>query len=505
MHDSGAPPQFHVNRPGKRHALALALLACLCSTGAQAQLFGPGTATTATQLKWVSNEPGHQLITPYFSTQGDNNTLLSYVNTDRVNGKLLKLRFRGAANGDALLDLSVLLAPGDVWTASLSQGPDGLARISSPDKSCTLPSLPAQGVSFDTARVQADLSATAKALHTREGLVEAINMADVPPGSALFAAMLAVRNAAPCTAAALAPLTQVGAIDSEAMAQAAGLAPPSGGLTGAWQIIRLSNYASYSGRQDAVAALDAQGKRAVANWAFAPQVAQSAGDSGKAHTTDPLLVAKGLQWTDLPDLSTPMFGTSAADHLQALDGAGRVDAVMNEFVATADDAPVPAATDWVLSQPLRRYIVAWDEKTQQRLFAPGFEDRNLTTVVTNHANLGHLVCSRARHVPLTREAQREDSLDFGVQPPKPSDVLCGSVAVMHHVAANSQVLQSQFARPVSPKLNGQAMKAGWAQYSLNPPAGGPGLTMLGYAATSLRNKDQNGNYGSVVPHVRLRD
>ena len=29
--------------------------------------------------------------------------------------------------------------------------------------------------------------------------------------------------------------------------------------------------------------------------------------------------------------------------------------------------------------------------------------------------------------------------------------------------------------------------------------------MLGYAATSLRNKDQNGNYGSVVPHVRLRD
>ena len=49
------------------------------------------------------------------------------------------------------------------------------------------------------------------------------------------------------------------------------------------------------------------------------------------------------------------------------------------------------------------------------------------------------------------------------------------------------------------------MKAGWAQYSLNPPAGGPGLTMLGYAATSLRNKDQNGNYGSVVPHVRLRD
>ena len=136
MHDSGTHQRYQV----KRHVLALAMVASLFSAGAQAQLFGPGTGTTATQLRWVSDEPGHQLLTPYYSTQGDNNTLLSYVNTDLVNGKLLKVRFRGAANGDALLDFMVLLAPGDVWTGSLSQGPDGLARISSPDKSCTLPS-----------------------------------------------------------------------------------------------------------------------------------------------------------------------------------------------------------------------------------------------------------------------------------------------------------------------------------------------------------------------------
>ena len=354
-------------------AALAAALSLLVASPASAQLLGPASTTTATQLKWVSNEPGHQLVTPYYSTQGDNNTLLSYVNTDLVNGKLLKVRFRGAANGDALLDFMVLLAPGDVWTGSLSQGPDGLARISSPDKSCTLPSLPAQGVSFDTSRVQADLSASAKALHTREGLVEAINMADVPPGSALFTAMLAVRGAAPCTAATLAPLTQLGEIDSEAKAQAAGLAPPSGALTGSWQIIRLSNYASYSGRQDAVAALDAQGKRAVANWAFAPQVAQSAGDAAKAQTTDPLLVAKGLQWTDLPDLSTPLVGNSALTQVKHLSDGIATLGIANEFVTTPDDAGLPARTEWVLSQPLRRYMVGLDTTTQQRHYAPGFE------------------------------------------------------------------------------------------------------------------------------------
>ena len=111
-----------------------AALVCLAgATSASAQLMGPGATTTATQLRWSSDEPGHQLITPYFSTQGDNNTLLSYVNTDRVSGKLLKVRFRGAVNGDTLLDFMVLLAPGDVWTASLSQGVDGITRINSPD------------------------------------------------------------------------------------------------------------------------------------------------------------------------------------------------------------------------------------------------------------------------------------------------------------------------------------------------------------------------------------
>ena len=84
---------------------------------------------------------GNYLFTPYFTTQKDNNTLVSIVNNDAVNGKIVKVRFRGAANSEDLLDFQVFLSPSDVWTASLTQGADGKTVITTPDKSCTLPSI----------------------------------------------------------------------------------------------------------------------------------------------------------------------------------------------------------------------------------------------------------------------------------------------------------------------------------------------------------------------------
>ena len=54
---------------------------------------------------------------------------MSIVNTDNVNGKIVKVRFRGAANSEDLLDFQVFLSPSDVWTASLTQGADGKTLI----------------------------------------------------------------------------------------------------------------------------------------------------------------------------------------------------------------------------------------------------------------------------------------------------------------------------------------------------------------------------------------
>ncbi|ARU05737.1 hypothetical protein CCO03_14520 [Comamonas serinivorans] len=458
-----------------------------CAGAAQAQLFGPGTGTTATQLRWTSDEPGHQLITPYFSTQGDNNTLLSWVNTDRTNGKLLKVRFRGAANGDTLLDFTVLLGPGDVWTASLSQGEDGITRLTSPDGSCTLPAS-LKDVAFRTDRLQPGLTATAQAMHTREGLVETVQMADVAPGS-LYDEVRRKR----CAADVLAPLTQPGALATEAQAQALGLAQPTGGLMGMWQIIRLSNYASYAGRQHAIAAVDALGQRAAANWAWAPQSAEPADDVAKAQTTDPVLTLHGLTWGDLPDLSTPVVGTSAQGQVQALAAGITATAVANEFVSTAEGASVPGSTDWVLTQPLKRYVMAFDGQTGQVVPA----DRAASWQVVTKP-WGKQVCTSFTPLMVDRDGVSH-STSFSVV----SQVsLCGVVDVPSMPAddGSETVLQTAFTPRGVWNIIPQALQAGWVRASFAEPEG---LPVLGYAATSLRNVSQNGNYGSVTPHVRL--
>ena len=118
---------------------------------------------------------GHQLVFPYFTAQGANATLLSITNTDTTNGKLVKVRFRGAANSDDLYDFQVALSPGDMWTAAVTRdATSGAASLSTTDKSCTLPA--SVNGTFNLQRVDGNAAA-----QTLEGYVEVINMANIPP------------------------------------------------------------------------------------------------------------------------------------------------------------------------------------------------------------------------------------------------------------------------------------------------------------------------------------
>ena len=148
---------------------------------AAAFLCGAASAAPATQFKESFDGVGHMLIVPYYTVQSGNATLLNIVNTDKVNGKAVKVRFRGASNADDVFNFTLFLAPSDVWAAEISQNPaTGLARLNTVDNSCTLPSL--VNVDFNTARLnpQAD-----RPNETREGYIDIITMADMVPGSAI--------------------------------------------------------------------------------------------------------------------------------------------------------------------------------------------------------------------------------------------------------------------------------------------------------------------------------
>ena len=273
---------------------------------------------------------GHVLFTPYFSTVNGNVTLISLVNTDTTNGKAVKVRFRGAANSDDILDFTVLMSPGDVWTASIEPSLTGVSRILSPDSTCVLPrQLGTDGVDFRTSRLDQKLSADAQALHTREGYIEYLNMANIKPGTDLFKAIKHKDGVAPCTSSELSKLMNT---DVVAYSDAAdhGLERPTGGLFGNWSIFNNLNITSYGGGHASVRAVDGTGANAAARLFFAPQMGADASAAAAANTADPLLVGgeagvtrntefEGVSyapdaavaalvpplWLDLPDLSTP--------------------------------------------------------------------------------------------------------------------------------------------------------------------------------------------------------
>src|SRR6478735_4195715 len=109
----------------RKNALAMSIATLVGGMGfvgaASADVI-PGTATpTATTLgatnadaeQFSAGGVGHQLIVPYFNTQNGNATIISVTNSDTINGKVLKVRFRGASNSNDILDFLVFLSPGD--------------------------------------------------------------------------------------------------------------------------------------------------------------------------------------------------------------------------------------------------------------------------------------------------------------------------------------------------------------------------------------------------------
>jgi len=342
----------------KKSTLALSIAAAIGSFGLA------GTASAAMQLN--ANGIGHQLVFPYFSAQGDNATLLSITNTDTVNGKLVKVRFRGAANSDDLFDFQVLLSPGDVWTAAVSKdATTGLAKLATTDKSCTLPA--SVNANFNTNRLDPSATADAKANGTREGYVEVINMADISKSyydvlsattgaqaTSLYKTVKHVSGVAPCDAAVLQAKLGTATAPSD-------LAAPTTGLVGDWIILNQANTAAWSGSATAIQASTAT---KVLFW---PQKDGNVQLSGADYTTsnadsltaDTLLAKKVItaQNFDLPDLSTPYetATTSAIAQANEITAALAVTSVTNQFV-TSDD--IAAVTDFLFSQPTRRYHVA---------------------------------------------------------------------------------------------------------------------------------------------------
>lgn len=470
------------------------------------------TTSTATDLSLAEGGVGHALIVPYFNAQNGNMTVLHVVNTDTTNGKAVKVRFRGAANSDDILDFQVFMSPGDVWTAAVSAGADGTAQLVTADNTCTLPKLTANVPQpFIKGRLNPALAAEALAEQTREGYVEIFNMADIPFNSAkesLYQAIKHVNGTAPCTPAALDATLKN--ISSETDVLAAGFKAPTGTLAGDWYIQNVAQTTTFSGAATAVVAT-AAGVSAPSNFVHFPQM-DAAATTVAGNTADPLFLVGGVAAAnyDLPDLSTPFVtapGAGAAiAQASLLTQALAVKSVSNQF---ANDAGIFAKTDWVFSMPTRRYSVAMNytklnaaTTTAAKLASREFTPLDFPWFVAGNTTVdGQLICVNADKQTFW-DREENSKASGAVFSPDTVKVtrFCGETSVMSFgvAKADTSVLGASVAREaVFP-----GYVNGWGLVNTNN--GGNGLPILGASFIKLSNANatpgMSGTYGITWPH-----
>ncbi len=332
-----------------RSLIVLCTVAALC-TSAVAQTPPKGAASS---LELNPHGIGHFLVVPYFNTQGGNATLLNLFNASAT-AKAVKIRFRGAGNGDELFSFQVFLWRRDAWTANISTGVNGLPVVTTSDRSCTLPAV-VNGEPFRTSRLNPALTGESLANQAREGSIEIIAMGDVLDGTPLLTAITPSAGTPPCTPSVLNSLAR---FDGQ-------LAPPSTGLIANWILINVPQTTTWSGEAVAYEAR-LNGAASTGNNVYFPQTTVPlTGAEVAGYTSDPLYnFAKGGPIVapaslNLPDLSTPYTSGVGSPQDQATELSFDI-AAQETVVEYLTATSIQASTDWVVSMPTWRYHAAVD-------------------------------------------------------------------------------------------------------------------------------------------------
>ena len=491
--------------------------------------------TTANYFAINRDGLGHFLIGPYFSAQAGNVTVLSLTNTDGLNGKAVKLRFRGAGNGDLLHSLTVLLAPNDVWNAAVSaDAVTGIAQLSSSDSTCTFPTLTNGAVQhFSTSRLSAGLTSAQMASHSREGYIEVITMADIPvlgsvaiaPGSLLQSIQQTVKQSRDCNASAV--LNSQFNAQTETEAATLGYATPTTGLQGSLTMVNVPLTLTFSTDMTAIEARDSStAKAGRGNFVLFPQRDDAVANADDL-TSDPMLRSMPLALksvsgesvayvpgvgtlpivksflSDFPDLSTPyLTGLTAPIH-QAIQWHQvlSVKSIVNDY---SSEESILAGTDWVLAMPSRRYSVGLDhrQQTPELVYSssptPGGGEY---FSVANSSIDRSLVCTKIEDQTFFDRTAQSTTVTNTAGSVK----FCGAVPVMTF-GVRSALSSSVTSFPAN-----VAFPNGWASIntqntlSLRLTTERPGLPILGgsflKATNSAATRGVSGNYGMTFPHT----
>ncbi len=355
-----------------------------------ASLLGLGAASAA-DAQPVSLSPegiGQVLIYPYYTTRNGWTTLLSIVNNDSANGKVVRVRFLEGKNGASVASLNVFLAPDDIWTGAVVPGSSDTkgAQLVSNDESCTFPSFrplqtliaaPPPSIEFSNQTYVADgNSPMLQSIdRTRDGYIEVIEMASIPhtptAPSALIRQIYSFATGryqpAPCNAVS----------DSDLPSYATQLTQPSGGLSGAATLVNVSRGASSEYTPVALngfwQALSSPGANVAASTSSVPNLSSGGNSTAQYVYEGKIYFSKFSRSIDAVSavlMNTELLGEHAHTLDQTINTTWVVAAPSKRFYTQGNAAP-PFVRPWNGStgQACTEITVAsWDRNSYKDIF-----------------------------------------------------------------------------------------------------------------------------------------
>ncbi len=312
----------------KKNSLTMAVVAGIAGVA--------GFASLASAVELNPDGLGQVLIYPYFTVNKGQDTLVSVVNTDDVNAKIVKVRFLEGYNSREVLDFNLYLSPNDVWTGAVVQltDEDGGAGIKTFDNSCTYPLFKAgvpqafRTYTFDGTIGPKD-GAPTSITRTREGYLEMIQMGDIPPNTDLFDTVLHDSTGHPECDTSLIGNSVIANTDVVA---------PTGTLFGSGAIVNVGQGTFFGYDADA-----------IDGFFISPYVTRS-GDTLPSLQSYDNFTSYIFNAGALLTLDYSAY-TTGADAVSALYQS---DTLYNEYLTAPG---IGAATDWVVTFPTKRFYV----------------------------------------------------------------------------------------------------------------------------------------------------
>lgn len=431
---------------------------------------------------------GEVLIYPYYSVRNGTDTLITVVNT-KNQVKAVKVRFLEGKNSKEVLDFNLYLSPFDVWSGAITRTAEGV-KLTTPDKSCTVPAIPAGGVAFrNTEYAVAVPDGEDETLdRTREGYLEIIEMAVLMPGTDLAAAATHV-NGEPRDCSALIGAWGGGVWVGDPTTQTDPSAESLGGLMGGAVLINVAKGTDYSYTATAIDDFFPQPQ----HTAPGETVPSLAGAKPVSH----IFTGEGVLESIWPNKS-----------VNAVSAVLMHDSVINTFVT---DASITAGTDWVVNFPTKRFYVAVDDPAD-----PADADGEAESPFTLDFWTGGACEAVSLDIWNREEETAVGGVDFSPQI-RATNSLCWEVNVI--TFNDTSVLGSQLELNVDTSSVGEN---GWMRLSFPPGDNGNnpdhqltdgggntyvGLPVIGFSVQQYVNGDVDGllsNYGGLFDHAGTR-